>query len=74
MTAFERTEIAAGSRQDELKAESQPPEWAQKLRGGHPELGVEGLPETECPLDPGPGLGGMFSLGLLWAKASSFLN
>jgi hypothetical protein len=26
---------------------------------------VEGLPETGCPLDPEPGLGGIFSLGLL---------
>jgi hypothetical protein len=23
------------------------------------------IPETDCPLDPEPGLGGMFSLGLL---------
>jgi hypothetical protein len=41
-----------------------------KLRSGPPESGVEGLPETGCPLDPGPGLGGIFSLGLFSAKAS----
>ncbi len=33
---------------------------AQKLRSGPPESGVEGFPETGCPLDPGPGLGGSF--------------
>jgi hypothetical protein len=47
--------------------------FAQKLRGGPPASGVEGLPETGCPLDPGPGLGGNLSLGLFWAKASPFL-
>jgi hypothetical protein len=44
-----------------------------KRRSGPPVSGVEGLPETGCPLDPGPGLGGTVSLGLLSAKASPFL-
>jgi hypothetical protein len=35
---------------------------------------VEGYPETVCPQDPDPGLGGMVSLGLFSAKASSFLE
>jgi hypothetical protein len=47
---------------------------AQKLRGGQPTEGVEGLPGTGCPLDPGPGLGGILSLGLFRVKASPFLN
>ena len=47
---------------------------AQKLRSGPPASGVEGLPETGRPLDPGPGLGGMFSLGLFAANASPFLH
>jgi hypothetical protein len=46
----------------------------QKLRGEPPASGVEGLPETGCPLDPGPGLGGDLSVGLFWAKASFFLR
>jgi hypothetical protein len=36
-------------------------------------LGVEGLPKTDSPLDPGPGLGDIVSLGSLVAKASQFL-
>jgi hypothetical protein len=35
-------------------------------------LGVEGYPKTGCPLDPGPGLGGISSVGLFWAIASPF--
>jgi hypothetical protein len=35
---------------------------------------VEGLPETGCPLDPGPGLGGIFSVGLFSAKSSYFFR
>jgi hypothetical protein len=46
----------------------------RKLRSGPPTPGVEGVPGIDCPLDPEPGLGGMFSLGLLFAKASSFFN
>ena len=49
------------------------PKTAQKLRGGLTDLGSGRSPETGCPLDPEPGLGGMFSLGLLYRKASSFL-
>src|ERR1035441_223170 len=60
------------TRHKEPKARTQ--NCAQKLRGGQTEPGVEGLPETACPLDPGPGLGGMFSLGLFSAKASPILN
>jgi hypothetical protein len=45
----------------ELRDEKVP----KKLEAGQPVLGVEGLPETGCPLDPEAGLGGMFSLGLL---------
>ena len=45
-----------------------------KMRGGQSTEGVEGLPGTGCPLDPGPGLGGILSLGLFAAKASPFLN
>jgi hypothetical protein len=45
----------------------------RKLRSGPPVSGVEGVPGIGCPLDPEPGLGGMFSLGLLSGKASSFL-
>lgn len=37
----------------------------KKLEAGQPASGVEGLPGTGCPLDPEPGLGGIFSLGLL---------
>ena len=47
--------------------------WTQKLRGGHSVSGVEGYPDTGCPLDPDPGLGGMVSLGLFSPKASYFL-
>ena len=46
----------------------------QKLRSGLPASGVEGLPEIGCPLDPGPGLGDIFSLGLLTGIASSILG
>jgi hypothetical protein len=35
---------------------------------------VEGHPETDRPLDPEPGLGGIFSLGLLGGKASPFFE
>src|SRR5580693_7492059 len=49
-----------------------PPETASKIRSGHPESGVEGNPETGCPQDPGPGLGGNLSVGLFRAKSSPF--
>src|SRR5580700_10284970 len=45
-----------------------------KIRSGHPELGVEGNPETGCPQDPGPGLGGNLSVGPFQAKASPILH
>jgi len=45
----------------------------QKLRGGQAGYGSGRIPGTDRPLDPEPGLGGMFSLGLLEGKASSFL-
>ena len=32
------------------------------------------IPETGCPPDPGPGLGDILSLGLFWAKSSSFFK
>jgi hypothetical protein len=35
---------------------------------------VEELPEADSPLDPGPGLGDTFSLGLFPPKSSSFLG
>jgi hypothetical protein len=41
-----------------------------KRRAADP--GVERHPETVCPLDPEPGLGGILSLGLLWGKARLF--
>lgn len=47
---------------------------SRKLRSGRQEVGVESLPKTGRPLDPEPGLGGIFSLGLLWGKASDILN
>ena len=37
-------------------------------------MGSGRIPETYCPLDPGPGLGGMVSLGLFSSKSSSFLE
>ena len=37
-------------------------------------IGSGRIPETDCPLDPGPGLGGKVSLGLFSLKASSFLK
>ena len=45
----------------------------QKIRGGRVGFESGRIPGTDCPLDPEPGLGGMFSLGLLQRKASSFL-
>ena len=36
--------------------------------------GVEGYPETVCPLDPGPGLGGTVSLGLFPHKSRQILR
>jgi hypothetical protein len=35
---------------------------------------VEGNPETGCPQDPGPGLGGKLSVGPFQAKASLILR
>jgi len=46
----------------------------KNIEAGRRCSGVEGLPETGCPLDPEPGLGGMFSLGSLQGKASPFLG
>jgi hypothetical protein len=46
----------------------------KKEEAGRPASGVEGLPETGCPLDPEPGLGGIFSLGLLCGIASTFFE
>jgi hypothetical protein len=43
-----------------------------KLRGGRPIKGVERHPKTDRPLDPEPGLGGIFSLGLFERKARLF--
>ena len=43
---------------------------AQKLEAGRSVMGVEGLPKTDCPLDPEPGLGGIFSVGLFRGKSS----
>ena len=48
--------------------------FARKLRGGQPITGVERHPETDRPLDPEPGLGGIFSLGLLGGKARLFFS
>jgi hypothetical protein len=44
-----------------------------KIRGGLVVSVVERHPETVSPLDPEPGLGGIFSLGLLSGKARHFL-
>ena len=44
----------------------------KKLEAGRSVMGVEGFPKTDCPLDPEPGLGGMFSLGLFVGKSSCF--
>ena len=71
--------LAEGIQQDEsegadcLNRRSPDRESPQKVRGGPPASGVEGYPETGCPLDPGPGLGGNSSVGLFWAIASPFL-
>jgi hypothetical protein len=35
-------------------------------------LGSGRIPETDCPLDPGPGLGDIVSLGLFQTKSSFF--
>ncbi|MGA3370780.1 MAG: hypothetical protein ABSC48_03360 [Terracidiphilus sp.] len=42
-----------------------------KLRSGLLASGVEGFPEANSPLDPGPGLGDNFSLGQFCENASS---
>ena len=47
---------------------------AQKLRGGPPVSGVEGLPEAGCPLDPGPGLGGNSQFRLVFSKSKFFFE
>jgi hypothetical protein len=44
---------------------------APKIRGGLTTPGVEGLPEAISPLDPGPGLGDILSVGLLRRNAST---
>ena len=49
-------------------------EMGPEIRSGRPESGVEGNPETGCPQDPGPGLGGKLSVGPIQAKASPFLH
>jgi hypothetical protein len=54
--------------------DQEPENKSLKIRGGPPTVGVEGLPEAGGPLDPGPGLGDMVSLGLLEEKSSSFLR
>jgi hypothetical protein len=43
---------------------------AENRRSGPSTPGVEGLPEADSPLDPGPGLGDILSLGLFPAKSS----
>jgi len=39
-------------------------------RGGPVGNGSGRIPKTDCPLDPEPGLGGIFSVGLFCGKAS----
>jgi hypothetical protein len=79
MNGLLRVFLAEGIQQDEsegadrLNRRNPERESPYKLRGGPPASGVEGHPETGCPLDPGPGLGGNSSVGLFWAIASPFL-
>ena len=49
-----------------------PGEAPDKTGGGPPGAGVEGHPAAGGPLDPETGLGDILSLGLFWAKSSSF--
>jgi hypothetical protein len=56
------------AREDGVVEEMSP----KKLEAGRSVMGVEGFPKTDCPLDPEPGLGGMFSLGLFHGKSSLF--
>jgi hypothetical protein len=48
--------------------------FAAKIKGGQPSSGVEGFPESGCPLDPGLGLGGTFKSRLVLAKIKPFLR
>lgn len=43
-----------------------------KIKGGQPTAGVEGFPESDCPLDPGLGLGGSFKSRLVLRKSKPF--
>ena len=54
-------DLAAGKRAAEIKKQAA-------------DLGSGRIPETGYPLDPGPGLGDIVSLGLFQTKSSSFFK
>jgi hypothetical protein len=46
----------------------------KNLRSGRPTMGVERHPKTGHPLDPEPGLGGIFKFRLLVLESKAFFR